>query len=210
MHLFSRSVQFNGPFSEVMPHAAALRAYVADKSGLDVALWTAVFGAPVGTCVYTARLDGLAGVQAMAMSLSGDAKWEALLAKGAAWHVGTVNDALASPIHGSLDGGSPPVGAVAQITSAVVAGGAYAEAITWGVALAQHIEKVTGNPMLFLTEMSGTFGGVRWIGVSADAAAADAAGQKMAGDAKYIEMLGSVGDLFLPGSGHQSTAMRAA
>ena len=210
MHLFSRSVQFNGPFSQVMPHAAALRAYVADKSGLDVGLWSAVFGAPVGTCIYTARVDGLSGVQAMATSLTGDAKWEALLAKGAAWHVGEVNDSMASPIHGSLDGGSPPVGAVAQVTTAVVAGGAYAKAIAWGVGLAQHIEKVTGNPVMFLNDSAGTFGGVRWIGVSADAAAADAAGQKMAADPAYLEMLASVGDLFLPGSGHQSTVVRVA
>ena len=210
MHLFSRNVQFNGPASEVMAHAASLRAYVAEKSGLDVGLWSVVFGAPVGTCTYTARVDGLAGVQAMAMSLAGDAKWEALLAEGADWYMDSPSDALASPLHGSLDGGSPPLGSVAQVTSAVVAGGAYVEAITWGVALAQHVEKVTGNPMLFLSEMSGTFGGVRWIGVSADAAGADAAGQKMVGDTTYLDMLGSIGDLFLPGSGHQSTVMRVA
>ena len=131
MHLFSRNVQFNGPTSEVMAHAASLRAYVAEKSGLDVGLWSVVFGAPVGTCTYSARVDGLAGVQAMAMSLAGDAKWEALLAKGADWYTGAPSDALASPLHGSLDGGSPPLGSVAQVTSAVVAGGAYVAAITW-------------------------------------------------------------------------------
>ena len=102
MHLFSRSVQFNGPFSQVMPHAAALRAYVADKSGLDVGLWSAVFGAPVGTCIYTARVDGLSGVQAMATSLTGDAKWEAT------WHF-RVKDWSGKPhggegcLHGGTD-----------------------------------------------------------------------------------------------------------
>jgi hypothetical protein len=210
MHLFSRNIQFNGPASEVSAHAAMLGDYVTKKSGLDVALWSAVFGAPVGTCVYSARVDGLAGVQAMSMSLAGDAEWEAMVGRGAGWVNGPVVDSFASPIHGSLDGPPPPVGAVAQVTSAVVGNGAYAEAMAWGVALAQHVEKVTGSPVMFLTEMAGTFGGVRWIGVSKDAAAADAAGAAMAGDAKYLEMLADAGRLFIPGTGHQATLIRMA
>jgi hypothetical protein len=56
----------------------------------------------------------------------------------------------------------------------------------------------------------GTFGAVSWIGISADAAAADAASAAMESDAAYIEKLGAVGDLFVPASGNRAVATRVA
>ena len=96
MHLFSRSLHMAGPPAEVTAHALAVRAHVSNRLGNEVSLWGVLFGAPMGTMSYTARVDGIAGVQAMGAALAGDADLAALVAKGAAWSTGSPVDSLAT------------------------------------------------------------------------------------------------------------------
>ena len=210
MHLFSRSIHMMGPEPEVTDRAIELRDYVSKNLGQDVSLWRLMLGAPVGSFLCTTRVDGLAGVQAMAQSLANDETWHAMVARGRAWTTAAPVDALGEAVQGSLDAGPPPVGSVATFTTAVIANGAYSAAIAWGADVTIHVEKVTGMRTLFLVETAGTFGGVRWIAISPDAKSADAANLALNADAAYIEKLGEIAHLFLPGSGHRAIANRIA
>ena len=59
-----------------------------------------------------------------------------------------------------------------------------------------------GNPIGVLTDVYGQMGRITWIGVVADAAAADAARATLGADAGYLGRLTASKDLFIPGSGH--------
>jgi hypothetical protein len=209
MQLFTRAVMLNGPFDAVMSYAADMRQFVSDKTDREVGLWSVMFGAPVGAMVYAARVDGLADLQSIGATLVGDADYHARLAKGREFAAAPAEDNLATPIHGEL-GDPPPVGSVAVVTTAEIANGAYADAFAWGIDIAQHVERVTGVPTLFLSQDFGAFGAVSWIGVSPDAAAADAAGQKINADPEYVAKLADAGRLFAQGSGHRTLLSRVA
>jgi len=209
MDLFSRRVMTAGPSADVMAYAIEMRDYVTEKTGQDVGLWSAGFGAPLGSMAYTVRVDGIAGLQAMTASFIEDPEYHAKLAKGADYIAAPSEDSLAQPIHGEL-GDAPPVGSFAMVTTAVIGNGAYAEAIGWGVDMAQHAERVTDMPTAFLMSAFGTFGQVSWIGVAPDAATVDAAGQKLNADPSYVEKLSAAGHLFVPGSGHRTLLTRVA
>ena len=209
MDLFSRSVLLTGAPTAYMAYTTEMRAYASDKLGQEIALWSVAFGAPRGSMTYTARVDGLAGVQSMNATMLGDAEYMAKLATGATMGGGAAEDSLMQPLHGEM-GDPPPVGSVATVTTAIVGNGAYADAIGWGIEMAQLVESITGTPSVFGMSAFGTFGQVAWISVSADAAAADASGRAVNANADYMGRLSAVGDLFVPASGHRSLAIRVA
>jgi hypothetical protein len=209
MQLFNRVVLINGPLAEAAGWAADMRAFVAEKSGREIALWSVLFGAPLGTMVYSARVDGVADLLSIGAALEGDADYHTMLAGGRQFSAAPPVDQLSTPVSGEL-GEAPPVGSVAVVTTASIANGAYTEAITWSVEMAKYVEGVTGFRSTFLIDDFGPFGQVRWIGVAPDAAASDAAGQKLNADPGYLEKLGAVGGLFAEGSGHRGLAVRVA
>jgi hypothetical protein len=197
-----------GPTTEVATFALGIREYVSERTGTEVALWVMNFGAPVGTTIYTARVDGHAGLQAMVTPLEGDAKYEAMLAKGTDFITGAPVDALRDSLDGAPMGEAPPIGSAAVITTAVIANGKYGEAIGWGLDVAAHVTKTSGMPVGFYSDLYGTFGQVTWIGVAADYAAVDAANAKINADAGYLAKLSAAGDLFVEGLSHRSLAVR--
>lgn len=209
MRLFTRTVPLTGPPAEVMSHSSEMAAFVSKATGLDVGLWSVQFGAPLGTVVYSARVEGLAHLGEITATLMGDSKYHTLLAKGTDYVSGPVVDSLATPLHGG-EGDAPPVGTVVMGTQAIVAGGKYAQAAGWGVEMAILSEQVTGLPVGFFMDAFGTFGGVGWLSGAPDAATAEAAGDKLNADSGYLDKLGDVGDLFIPGSGNRTMATRIA
>ena len=208
MHLFSRSLHMAGPPAEVTAHALAVRAHVSNRLGNEVSLWGVLFGAPMGTMSYTARVDGIAGVQAMGAALAGDADLAALVAKGAAWSTGSPVDSLRESLSGEMPGGRPSVGSGATITTAVVSGGDYAAAVGWSLEVAALVEQATGMPVNVSIDMFGTMGQLAWIGIAPNAAAADAANAKITADAADMAKLATAGDMFVPGSAHRRLSVR--
>lgn len=207
MQLFTRQVMTAGPEAEAW--ATDIAAAASAKMGTSVAVWAAGFGAPIGAMAFTARVDGIADLMAKAGPLADDADYQAKLAKGAEIMVGPPQDSLATPLHGDL-GDPPPVGSMAVVTNAVIANGQYAEAVGWGVDVAQHVTSLTGMPVGLMMQEYGAFGQLTWIGIGADAAAVDASAAAMNGDAEYLKKLSAAGNLFVPGSGQRSLATRVA
>lgn len=209
MRLFTRTVTMTGPPTEVLAFSSEMCGFVTKTTGVDVGLWSVQFGAPVGTMVYAARVEGLAQLDDMTASLMADPTYTEMLAKGADFTVGPPEDSLGTPLHGDI-GGPPPVGTVVTGTRAVISGGKYGEAISWSIDMAQYSEKITGLPVGFYLDDFGTFGGVAWLSAAADAAAAEAAGAALNADVGYMDKLAEVGDLFLNGSGNRTLATRVA
>jgi len=208
MYLFSRVVHLAGPPAEIVPWAIDMRNHVASVTGRDIALWVAQFGAPVGSFVYSMRVEGLADLASATESLTADPEYHAKIAAAAPFAGSPAEDNLARPLHGEL-GDSPPVGAVATVTTAAIAG-RYVDAVTWSIDIARHVESLIGTPVMFLSNEYGQFGSVSWIGVSADAAAADAAADAVNGDAAYIAKLEAATGLFEPGSSTRVLLTRIA
>lgn len=207
MKLFTRQIMTVG--AAAVDWATETRAAASEKMGIEISLWAAGFGAPIGAMAFTARVEGIADLAAKAAPLADDAAYQDLLARGADLMVGPPSDSLATPLHGDL-GDPPAVGSFAAVTSAAVANGKYAEAIGWGVEVAQHVTTVTGTPVGLMMQEYGQFGVLTWIGVSADAAGVDASMEAMNGDAAYIAKLSEAGDMFVPGSGNRSLVTRIA
>jgi hypothetical protein len=208
MATFSRNVHMSGPVAEVGAHMLALRDHVSSRLGSEVALWNVLFGAPVGTFVFTTRLDGIAGFQAMGASLAGDAEFAALVAKGADWSTGAPVDQMRESLNGENTAGWPPVGSVATRTTAVMNGGKYGAAVTWGLEVAALVEKITGTPVNLSMGAYGQMGQLLWHGFAADAATADAANAKISADAEYMAKLDGADGLFVPGSANRLLAIR--
>ena len=209
MDLFSRTITLTGPVPEVMAYATGMRQLVSDKTGADIALWSALFGAPFGTVTYATRVDGLSGLAAMSSSFVDDAEYHAKAAQGRDLLVGPPEDQLLQLIHGELGEASPPVGSVATVTVATAAG-SFGAAAAWGVEVAQLVESVTGSPVIFGSGIGGTIGQFAWIGVNADFAAADEAGAAMAQNADYMAKLEEANGIFVPGGANRTVSVRVA
>ena len=163
-----------------------------------------------GHLTFSARVDGLSDVASMSAALQGDATFDGLVDMVRAMATRSPEDTLREALNGDESATSPPVGSVATVTTSVIAAGMYAEAITWGLDVAVHVETATGTRVIFLVDMFGTFGQVTWIATAPDAAAADAVNAKINADAGYMTKLGGSKGLFVEGSAHRMMSTRIA
>jgi hypothetical protein len=210
MYLFSRLATLGGNERSALTWAAEMTSYVNDHSDHNLTLWRTDFGYPVGTVAWSAWADSMDSLNKGFAGLADDDGYYDLLDKGEAFTTDPPQDQLRQAIHGGPGEAPPPLGAVTSITTAVAAGGQYAEAMTWGVEMAQLVQEITGQTSLFMSDVYGTFGQVTWLTGAADMAAVDASTDAIAANAEYLGRLGAVGDLFVPASGHQRLVTRIA
>lgn len=209
MQLFSRQLLLTGPVADYSAWAIGMAAEASSKMGTEVALWSVGIGLPVGSVAFTMRVEGLADLMGKVAPLAEDADYQAKVAAGADFVAAPPTDSLASPLHGE-PGDPPPVGSFAVVTNAQIANGKYAEAVGWGIDVAEHVTSLTGMPVMLLMQEFGPFGTLTWIGGSPDAAGVDASSAATNGDADYLAKLSAAGDLFVPGSGQRAVVTRIA
>jgi len=210
MYLFSRLLQLRGDYRKTMGWVAEMTAYVNGHSDLDATCWMAQFGYPVGTVGWSAVVESQADLAARTASLVADDGYFSMVEKGAEWTVGAPQDHLREMLHGSPPEAPAAIGAVSTLVTATAANGKLADAMGWGVAIAEHYTKVTGVPVAFFADAYGTMGQVTWIGISPDFAAVDAARAAINADAAYLESVDRAGNLFLPGSSRSGLLTRIA
>jgi len=205
MYLFSRTATLTGDERKSLGWAAEMNAYVDSHSRHDVSLWRCDFGQPVGTVVWSTWTESLVTLNDGFAELVADDGYFDMVQKGSDFERDPAVDMLREAVHGGPTAGeAPPLGAVAVVTTAVMAAGRYNDAIAWSVEMAQLVEEVTEQPTSFLVDAYGTFGAVTWLSASADAAGADAANSALNGNDKYLSALGDVAGLFEPGSGQRA------
>ncbi|MFZ4719858.1 MAG: hypothetical protein ACOYMR_10555 [Ilumatobacteraceae bacterium] len=207
MYLFTRQAVLGGDPAAAQQWAVRIGAHVTATCSTPIAVWAGEFGSPVGSVTWSAQVESLAGMSVFD-PLGGDAAYAAMVTDGAAFSTGPHVATLRSPLTPPRAGDSPAIGSIATVTVAVAAGGKLAKAAEWGLAVSAHVEKITGEPISFMADAFGAFGQFTWIGVSADAAAADAANDKINADPAYLEMLDQAGGLFVDAMAHRSLSVR--
>lgn len=208
MQLLTRTVHLTGTAMDTAKWCVEMAELVSDAIDREVAVWGGTFGVPLGTYTFAMRVSGIADIQSWMPSLEANQQYQAKAAEGAAMSAAPAEGQLAMVLHGQLGDEAPPVGTAATVTQAVIANGKYEQALGWGVDIAQHVEKVTGMPTMFLTSNYGAFGEVTWIQPAADGAAVDAAIAAVNSDPDYLAKLGEAGELFQEGSGQRALLMR--
>jgi hypothetical protein len=183
--------------------------YVNANSALEASCWSANFGYPIGTVGWSVRVDSQTDLAAGQAQLAGDDGYHQLVEAAEGWVTVPGQDLLRRFVYGS-PGEPPPIGSIAQITTATAVVDRLEDAIGWSVEIAQHVEGVTGSPVAVLSDTFGTMGGMAWIGVQPDLAGAEAGSAKMMADPTYLGRMTATAGLFLPGSGHVAQLTRFA
>ncbi|MGZ4739212.1 MAG: hypothetical protein ACXVLM_08300 [Ilumatobacteraceae bacterium] len=207
MLLFSRVVTPSASPTKVMPWAADITQYVNANSDLQVSLWSGTFGYPIGTLIWSSFVESLASLSAATGALVSQSGYLERLDAAEDLVTTPGQDLLRQVVYGSPSD-PPPIGAIGTVTTATALVDRMADAVGWSVEIAQYLEGVMGNPVGVLTDVYGQMGRITWIGVVADAAAADAAQAKLGTDPGYIGRLPATKDLFIPGSGHVGQVTR--
>jgi hypothetical protein len=212
MYLFTRSATLAGSAARAVEYATRTTEIVNDTIDLEVALWANVFGRPGGTFSWNTMADGRAALGAATAALTGNSVYLEQLERGQEF-AGTTppEDVLRQLVHpAELTGEGAPVGSFAEAISAVPAPGQIASAMAWGVEISNVATSITGVPVSFWSDSYGTFGQVTWLIVYADAAAVDAANDKLNASAEYINAVDGAGPLFVPASGDRGLFTRIA
>lgn len=211
MYLFSRQVQLAGDPRKSLAAASEITALVNRKSELQLSLWLAAFGAPVGSVSFSALVQSRAELDAQSSALLADDEYLAKVADIQQHSSAPPVDSLIEVMHvAGSDYKRAEVGAVAEITAAVIAPGKYAAAIQWSIEIADLVAEISALPVMFGPTIGGTFGQVEWIGTSPDMAAAETIDQQLNKDPRYLAKLDETGGLFVEGSGQRIYAKRIA
>jgi hypothetical protein len=202
MHLFTRTRQVDtlqGPDAlTLVTDMAQLASKITD---LHVVAWAGVFGLPLGTVIYTARVESQAAAADALAKLSIDPGYQRLDA-------GPGEDAIAELV--SVAGPGESTGNFASVVMAQCAPGRIAEATAWGVDILSHASKTTGLDGSFLRGLYGPSATLVWISLAETMEEVDIATASLAADGTYGERIDDAGPLFLPGSASQRLLQRLA
>ena len=207
MLLFSRVATPTGSPRKTVAWASGMTEYVNAHSDLDVTLWSGTFGYPVGTLAWSTIVESQVALAESTSKLLADDGYFDLIEQAEGLFTTPPQDILRELVFGEPSD-PPPIGAVATITTATALVDRMADAVGWGVEIAQYVTEATAAPVAVLTNVYGQMGELAWIGVQPDLAAAEAARTKLAGDADYLARLAPTKDLFVPASGHISQVTR--
>ncbi len=212
MFLFSRLLTLSGPPDETMGWAAEITGVANGASDVNVTCWAALYGHPIGTVAWSAIVENRSQMAGLGAALGADKSYGKLVSRADDWVRTPGQDSFRRPLNPAATppAGPPPLGAVAQITTAVATAGRMMDAMAWGLEVAEYVAGVSGSPVTFFSDVYGQFGGVAWIGVQPDMATADAQDEQLNGDAGYMQRIGTLGDLFEPGSGNVALMTRIA
>ena len=204
MYLFGRQVTLQGPFREMLGWATEVTQLVNEVSDVPVTLWGSSMGYPIGTMVWSARVESHAQLFAMTAGLQSNDAYLDLVDRGRQYIHTPGEDNLRRFV--VAPEGEPPQ--VALLTTATAASGREADAMAWGADMAGYVSKLTGHAASFLVDSYGTFGQVTWIQGFEDVDELDAAQDTTSADEEYLNRVTKAGDLFVESSGHQALATR--
>lgn len=212
MYLFTRSATLVGGPGRTLEYVAKVTEIVNSTIDLEVSLWGNLFGRPVGTFSWNAAVEGRAGLGSATAELAANPDYLAELDRGQEFAGATpTEDVLRQLVHpAELPGDGPAVGAFAEAITVTPAAGHLADVMGWGVEISNMATSVTGVPVSFWADAYGRFGQVTWLIVYPDAAAVDAAQDKLNASAEYITSVDKAGNLFEAGSGERALFTRLA
>jgi hypothetical protein len=168
---------------------------VIEVGGNPCELWATVYGAGYGTVHWTSWAPDLASLATAGDALIADPGYLALSAEGANYTVGGVDDQLLKPLVGEVD----PDRNITYVSGvvAVCAAGNIERAMTAGVEIAQRAESITGLPTMFLSAMTGPYGGVSWLTGYEDITSVEKAQDALGADIGFVKLIDSTQGCFV-------------
>jgi hypothetical protein len=187
MYLFSRTTRLSGGQGRRgVEWAMGMAERVNAGTDLEVGLWGHAYSAGVGTIAWTAFVPDMGVLEAANDKLLADDSYVGAVDQGAALTEGGVDDLLAQVVYGEPD----PEREIRYVTSvqSVCANGQIARGIEVGVEIAQRAEAIIG-PTMFVTSVTGPYGGVGWLTGFEDVHKMAAAQQALAADEKFLQLV---------------------
>lgn len=201
MYTFSRR-RVALPAHAIEAAAAAIEATAAAQeiTGLPMSTWVTWLSPDSGTVVWSATGERLTDLESAFDKLAVDQGFQQLVAAYDRLFVGPVEDSLAKVVYGdpiTIPGSIPEYASVVRSTAR---NGRVREALSAGVQLAQHATEVTHVPMSFLVEVTGAFGGVRWVSGGSSVGEVEHSLAELTDDLGWLELVDSVGPVFGEGT----------
>jgi hypothetical protein len=211
MYLFSRQLQLQGDPRKSLAAAGEITALVNRKSDLQVSLWAAVLGAPVGSVAFSSLVQSRAEFDAQSSILLADADYLDKVAEVQQYTAAPPLDTMTEILH--VAGGDykrAEVGAVVELTTALITPGKYSAAFQWSIEMADLVAEIGGMPVLFGPSVGGPFGQVSWIGTAPNMSDTETLDQQLNKDPRYLAKLDELAGMFVDGSGQRTYAKRIA
>jgi hypothetical protein len=197
MYIFSRTRAIKpSHMIEGIQTSKALAAKVTALTGVNINLYRVVFGFPVGTVLFSCRVDSQAALGDMFAKLATDPGYAQAAQDAAHVYEGAATDGLTSVVSSTLTAPKP----IVWVTQATIANGKFADAMALGVEVQGHVGSITGLPTAFCSDSYGPYGQVRWLTSADTMADMDHVSEVLSTDAAFAAMLDRAGECFLAGS----------
>ncbi len=197
MYLFSRTATVRPAAGT--PWAVEITELVRRRTGQDVRLWTNAYSAGVGTMSWTAWFEDLTHLEVFSNKVGDmmqtDEAYMALIEDGASLIVGSIDDSLSELLTARPDPERDVTYAAA--VRAVCAAGHARRGLMVGMQIAEHAERTTGIPTMFLRSVTGSYGGVGWITAFEDIEQMEQGEAKLAADDSWIDLIDSAEGAFV-------------
>ncbi len=199
MYIYSRNIVANPDrYAEAVAFALSIAKSVESVTGMSVRTYGTHFGGPVTAISWSGRLDSLDDLETMKGKLAANPSYATEVEKGRGLFVASAEDSLFNVVSATLE---PAPKKYYSLTSAVAALGKMSAAVQFGVAVQQHVSKLTGLQTAFGTSPFGPFGQVGWITAADSMAQLDASQAALSTDTTFQTMVDDAADFFIPGSG---------
>ena len=197
MYLFNRS-RVARP--DTLPSALAWAVDIAGRAssvaGIQVSTWMSMLSQEGGTIVWSAGFDTLSDWEAAFGKLAVDADYGAAVAGGGELFTGSVADGLLNVISGMPS--EPTDYAYVTAVHATAANGQIGAAMQQGVALAAAATATGGLNTVFGAEVTGQYGGVRWLTGAPSIAAMEESMHAINGDPSFLALVDAGGAVYQP------------
>ena len=206
MYIFSRStIAALGRQFDAIPAAVAVAQKVTQVTGHEVTVFTARFGAPQGSVMWSARTESMTELQGITDKLMADAGYLEMLESMNGLFMAPAEDRLSRVLTAPIEGATSKYYGV---TRAAMADGKQADAIAFGVKTAEYIGKSLGTMSAFTKSAYGGFNDVSWIVAFDSEADVDAFDDWQMTDSGYHDIVSEAAGLFVETSGHTTLIER--
>jgi hypothetical protein len=206
MYIFSRStIATLGRQFDAIPAAVGVAQMVTKLTGHEVSVFTARFGAPQGSVMWSTRTESMAELQESTDKLMADAGYLEMLESMNGLFMAPAEDRLSRVL-------TAPIGDATSkyygVTRAAMTNGKQADAVAFGVKTAEYIGTSLGTTSAFTKSAYGGFNDVSWIVAFDSPADVDAFDDWQMSDSGYHDILAEAGGLFVENSGHTTLIER--
>jgi hypothetical protein len=202
MYLFTRTARLTqgGRVADKIAGAVELTSLVSAASGQPIGLHATEFSPALGTIVWSLFVEDLPTLQAAGDAMIADAAVQDFIAsQGGELFADGMDDSVLEILHGAPDV-EQEINYVAGIEAAV-GPGRLVQGIGLGVELAEKSSAISGRSCLFVTGMTGTFGGVGWLTGYPDLVALQEGQHAIFSDPAMVDLIdGPAAEVFLPGA----------